>query len=58
MGGQSFPADLWGKAPMRGRAVAAVESFVRARCADGAEWEAGELVDALIAIGAIPDELL
>lgn len=58
VGGQPFPADLWGKAPLRGRAVAAVESFVRARCKDGKEWEAGELVDVLIAVGAIVDELL
>lgn len=57
VGGQPFPADLWGKAPLRGRAVTAVEEFVRARCEDGKSWEAGELVDLLIKVGAIVDEL-
>jgi hypothetical protein len=42
---------------VRGRAVTAVEEFVRARCEDGKEWEAGELVDLLIKVGVIPDEL-
>lgn len=57
VGGQPFPADLWGRAPLRGKAVAAIEEFVRARCEDGEAWEAGELVDLLIKVGAMVDEL-
>lgn len=58
IGGQPFPADMWGKAPLRGLSVRLVEEFVTARAKTGAEWTAGELVDMLIEKGVMPDELV
>lgn len=56
VGGQPFPADLWGKAPLRGQVVTAVEAFLTHKAVSGEEWTAGQLVDDLIGKGLIPDE--
>lgn len=57
VGGQPFPADLWGKAPVRGALVTAVEAFLTHKAISGIEWGAGDLVDDLILKGLIPKEV-
>lgn len=56
VGGQPFPADLWGRAPIRGVAVKLVEQFIENRATSGRDFTAGEIVDALIDAGLIVDE--
>lgn len=55
-GGQAFPADLWGKAPLRGEAVRQVDAFLAWAGAHREFWTAGDLVDHLIHNGVLPDE--
>lgn len=56
VGGQPFPCDLWGKAPLRGDLVTAVEGFLMHKAVSGLPWNPGELVDDLIAKGLVPNE--
>ena len=56
VGGQPFPPDLWGRAPIRGQFVVALQAFFDHKVISGDTWGAGEIVDDLIAKGLIPDE--
>ena len=53
IGGDSAPADLWGRAPMRGHACLVVEQLFDS----GRVIPPHEVVDALIEAGLIVDEL-
>lgn len=56
VGDQTFPADLWGVAPLRGLAVKVVDEFLLRHVRADTTWSAGELVDELIAFEILPDE--
>lgn len=57
VGGQPFPCDYWGKAPVRAEFVTAIEAFLTHKAIEGSVWSPGELVDDLILKGLIPNEL-
>lgn len=56
VGDQPFPADLWGRAPIRGRAVQVVYELMEKISLTGEAISAGEIVDELIQAGCIPNE--
>lgn len=56
IGGDVAPADLWGRAPIRGHACRVVEDAIDAHGDMYRAVEAFRIVDALIEAGILPDE--
>jgi hypothetical protein len=57
-GGQMYPADVWGKAPIRGKAIRILHERLAEFGVEGAGDLASDLFERLVAAELMPDEML